>query len=77
MVKDADVFLLGTLDYFAQTRRGTGERAVEIRVAELGERAGAIGAAALAIRSDTGRSLRASRGGGIRTRGLLLPKQAR
>ena len=46
---DADLFLPATREYFAQTRRGEGDRAAEIRLAELGPRAGAVGAAAMAL----------------------------
>ena len=46
---DADLFLPATREYFAQTRRGEGDRAADIRLAELGERAGAVGAAAMAL----------------------------
>lgn len=47
---DADLFLPATREYFGQTRRGWGAaRAVEIRLAELGPRAGAVGAAAIAL----------------------------
>ncbi|HLX78911.1 MAG TPA: ROK family protein [Acidimicrobiales bacterium] len=49
VINDADIFIPLTREYFEQTRRGSGERAVEIRVAELGERAGAVGAAALGL----------------------------
>jgi glucokinase len=46
---DADLFLPATREYFSQTRRGWGDRAAEIRLAELGPRAGAVGAGALAL----------------------------
>jgi glucokinase len=46
---DADLFLPLTREYFALTRRGSGDRAAEIRGAELGPRAGAVGAGALAL----------------------------
>jgi glucokinase len=46
---DADLFLPATREYFDQTRRGWGERASEIRLGELGPRAGAIGAGAMAL----------------------------
>ncbi len=47
--RDGDLFMPLTERYFAQTRRGNGEAAVTLRTAELGDRAGAIGAAALAF----------------------------
>jgi glucokinase len=46
---DADLFLPPTREYFSQTRRGWGERRAEIRLAELGPRAGAVGAGAIAL----------------------------
>ncbi|MGA8296955.1 MAG: ROK family protein, partial [Acidimicrobiales bacterium] len=46
---DADLFLPATREYFGQTRRGSGENPAEIRLAELGPRAGAVGAAAMAL----------------------------
>jgi glucokinase len=47
--RDGDLFMPLTEQYFAQTRRGSGERAVSLRSADLGDRSGAIGAAALAF----------------------------
>ena len=46
---DADLFLPATREYFGQMRRGSGENPAEIRLAELGPRAGAVGAAAMAL----------------------------
>ncbi|MGB9112748.1 MAG: ROK family protein [Acidimicrobiales bacterium] len=46
---DADLFLPATREYFEITRRGTGDRSTEIRQAELGPRAGAVGAGAMAL----------------------------
>ena len=47
--RDSDLFLPLTEQYFAKTRRGSGERAVSLRSADLGSRSGAIGAAVLAL----------------------------
>jgi glucokinase len=49
IIRDGDLFMPLTKKYFEQTRRGKGERAVSVRSAELGDRSGAIGAAALAL----------------------------
>ena len=49
IIRDGDLFMPLTKKYFEQTRRGKGERAVSLRAAELGDRSGAIGAAALAL----------------------------
>jgi glucokinase len=46
---DAELFLPATQEYFALTRRGSSECAAEIRLAQLGPRAGAVGAAAMAL----------------------------
>lgn len=46
---DADLFLPATREYFEVTRRGSGDRSTEIRHAELGPRAGAVGAGAMAL----------------------------
>ena len=46
---DADLFLQATREYFAVTRRGSGDRSTEIRLAELGPWAGAVGAGAIAM----------------------------
>jgi glucokinase len=44
-----DVFVAPAIAHFAHERRGSGPRAVEVRRANLGSRAGAIGAGALAL----------------------------
>jgi glucokinase len=49
IIRDGDLFMPLTKKYFEQTRRGSGERSVLLRSAELGDRSGAIGAAALAL----------------------------
>ena len=49
IIRDGDLFMPLTKKYFEQTRRGSGERSVSLCSAELGDRSGAIGAAALAL----------------------------
>ena len=49
IIRDGDLFMPLTKKHFEQTRRGSGERAVPLRCAELGDQCGAIGAAALAL----------------------------
>jgi glucokinase len=47
--RDGDLFMPLTEQYFAKTRRGSGEQVVSLRCGDLGNRSGAIGAATLSL----------------------------